>query len=157
MDKYKFFEPVRVRFVETDLQGHVFFGNYLVYFDEALTQYTHAIGFTYQDFLNAGVDFFYIHSECDYKSRAFFEEVLNIHARVGRVGHSSVTFEFQAIKAGNDELVATGNIVAVVVDPQSNKPTRVPDAFRQAVERYEAKGQSPIPNLQSPISNRSQS
>jgi acyl-CoA thioester hydrolase len=137
MDEYKFSEPVRVRFVETDLQGHVFFGNYLVYFDEALTQYTNAIGYTYQDFLNAGVDFFYIHSECDYRSRAFFEEVLNIHARVGQIGNSSVTFEFQAIKAKNDEWVATGKIVAVVVDPQTKKPVRVPDAFRQAVERFE--------------------
>ncbi len=137
MDKYKLFEPVRVRFAETDLQGHVFFGNYLVYFDEALTQYTNAIGFTYRDFLNAGVDFFYIHSECDYKSRAFFEEVLNIHVRVGQIGNSSVTFEFQAIKARNDELVATGKIVAVVVDPQTKKSVHVPDAFRQAVERFE--------------------
>ena len=31
MDKYKFFEPLRVRFAETDLQGHVFFGEYLTY------------------------------------------------------------------------------------------------------------------------------
>ncbi len=137
MEKYKFVEPVRVRFVETDLQGHVFFGNYLVYFDEALTQYTNAIGFTYQDFLNAGLDFFYIHSECDYKSRAFFLEVLDIHARVGQIGNSSVTFEFAAFKANNDELVATGKIVAVVVDPQTKKPVRVPDAFREAVEKYE--------------------
>ncbi len=137
MEKYKFFEPVRVRFVETDLQGHVFFGNYLIYFDEALTSYTHAIGFTYQAFLDAGYDFFYIHSECDYKSRAFFEEVLNIHARVGHIGNSSMTFEFAAIKAKNDELVATGKIVAVVIDPKTNKPAHVPDAFREAVTRYE--------------------
>ncbi len=137
MVKYKFFEPVRVRFVETDLQGHVFFGNYLVYFDEALTRYTHTIGFTYQEFLKAGFDFFYIHSECDYKSRAFFEEVLDIHARVGQIGNSSVTFEFAAIKAKNDEVVATGKIIAVVVDLKTNKPVRVPDAFREAVARYE--------------------
>ncbi len=138
MDKFKFYEAIRVRFVETDLQGHVFFGNYLVYFDEALTMYQHAIGCTYQEFLNAGVDFFYIHTECDFKSRAFFEEVLNVHARVGHIGNSSITFEFAAIKAKNDELVATGKIVAVTIDPQTKKPVRVPDMFREAVARYEA-------------------
>lgn len=137
MDKYKFFEPLRVRFAETDLQGHVFFGHYLTYFDEALTQYLRAIGFIYQDFINAGVDFFYIHSECDYKARAFFEDVLNVHARVGQIGNSSITFEFAAFKAHNDELVATGKIIAVVIDPQAKKPMRVPEVFREAVAKYE--------------------
>lgn len=138
MDKYRFFEPLRVRFAETDLQGHVFFGEYLTYFDEALTQYQHAIGCTYADLVAAGVDMFYIRSECDYKSRAFFEETLNVHARVGQIGNSSVTFEFAAFKAHNDELVATGKIIAVTIDPQTKKPVRVPDEFRGAVARYEA-------------------
>ena len=135
--KFKSFVPLRVRFAETDLQGHVFFGNYLTYFDEALTQYHHAIGCTFQDLLNAGVDMFYIRSECEYHSRAFFEEVLNVHARVGNIGNSSITFEFAAIKAHNDELVATGKIVAVIVDPKTKKPVRVPDMFREAVAKYE--------------------
>jgi acyl-CoA thioester hydrolase len=137
MDKYKFFEPIRVRFAETDLQGHVFFGNYLTYFDEALTRYHHVIGCTYQDLVASGVDLFYIRAECDFKARAFFEEILNVHARVGNIGHSSITFEFAAFKAHNDELVATGKIVAVVINPQTKKPVRVPDAFRQAVAKYE--------------------
>ncbi len=137
MLKFRFYEPLRVRFAETDQQGHVFFGHYLTYFDEALTQYQHAIGCTYQDLLDAGVDIFYIHAECDYQARAFFEEVLNVHARVGTIGNSSITFEFAAFKAHNDELVATGKIVAVVIDPQTKQPTRVPDMFREAVAKYE--------------------
>lgn len=138
MEDFRFFEPIRVRFAETDMQGHVFFGQYLTYFDEALTRYQHAIGYTYQDFLKAGVDFFYIHSECDYRSRAFFEQVLNIYARVGKIGNSSVTFEFAAVQAEGGEPVATGNIVAVVIDAETKKPTRVPDAFREIVARYES-------------------
>jgi acyl-CoA thioester hydrolase len=137
MTKYKFFIPLRVRFAETDAQGHVFFGHYLTYFDEALTQYQHAIGYTYQDFLDAGVDFFYIHAECDYQARAFFEQVLNVHTRVGNIGNSSITFEFAIHKAQNDELVATGKIVAVVIDLQTKKPVRVPEVFRQAVAKFE--------------------
>ncbi len=96
MEKFRFFTPLRVRFAETDMQGHVFFGQYLTYFDEALTQYQHAIGMTYADLLAAGVDMFYIRAECDYHSRAFFEETLNVHARVEKIGNSSVTFQFAA-------------------------------------------------------------
>ena len=135
--KYRFYEPLRVRFAETDLQGHVFFGHYLTYFDEALTSYLNAIGCTYQDMISAGVDMFYIRSECDYKARAFFEETLNVHARVGQIGNSSIPFEFAVFKARNDELVATGKIIAVTIDPQTTKPVRVPDLFRNAVTKYE--------------------
>ena len=109
MDAFKFKMPLRVRFVETDMQGHVFFGNYLIYFDEALTQYMHAIGCTFQDTLAAGADMFYIHSECDYQSRAFFEETLNIHARTEKIGNSSIAFEFAVVKedVGSDQLFNT--------------------------------------------------
>ena len=137
MEKFKFFEPLRVRFQDTDLQGHVYFGTLLTYFDEGLTGYMHALKCTYADLKNAGVDMFYIHTECDFKSEAFFEEVLNIHVRTGKLGNSSVTFEFAAFKVHNDELVATGNIIAVIVDPQTKKPVRVPEVFREAVAQYE--------------------
>lgn len=137
MDKYKFYLPLAVRFAETDLQGHVFFGHYLTYFDEALTGYMHAIGCTYKDLLEVGADLYYIHTECDFKSEAFFEEILDVHARIGKIGNSSITFEFAAIKARNDELVATGNIIAVTVDAKMKKPVRVPEEMRAAVARYE--------------------
>ncbi len=137
MDKYKFYLPLSVRFAETDLQGHVFFGHYLTYFDEALTGYMHAIGCTYKDLLDVGADLYYIHTECDFKSEAFFEEVLNVHARIGKIGNSSITFEFAAIKARNDEWVATGNIIAVTVDAKTKKPVKVPEEMRAAVARYE--------------------
>ncbi len=139
MEKYKFFESMRVRFAETDLQGHVFFGHYLTFFDEALTGYLGAIGFTYKDLNAAGVDMFYIRSECDYKSRAFFEDVLNVHACVGQIGNTSITFDFAAFKKQNDELVATGKIIAVTIDPKSKKPVRVPEVFRDAVAGFEGK------------------
>jgi acyl-CoA thioesterase FadM len=33
--------------------------------------------------------------------------------------------------------VTTGQIVAVVVDPETQKPVRVPEELRQAVRKYE--------------------
>ena len=48
--------PVKVRFNETDLQGHVNFGHYLFYFDAALIEYLAAIGYDFQALLADGVD-----------------------------------------------------------------------------------------------------
>jgi acyl-CoA thioester hydrolase len=133
----RFFAPIQVRYVETDMQGHVFFGHYFSYFDFALTEYLRAVGFGYNDFLNAGVDFFYVESNCRYKGRAFFEEMLHVHARVSKIGNTSFTFEFAVFEETTNRPISTGHIVAVAVDKESQKPIRVPDQFRKAVADFE--------------------
>lgn len=134
---YRFYHPVRVRYVEVDSQQHVFFGHYLTYFDVALGEYMKAIGHGYPGMVAASVDMFYAHAECDYKGRARFDDLLHVHARIGHIGNTSFTFEFAAHKQPDDELIATGKIVAVAVDVETGKPVRVPDQLREAVARFE--------------------
>jgi len=135
--KYKFYYPLRVRYNETDAQGHVFFGNYLNYFDLGLLEYTRAIGYTYSDMLAAGVDMFYVEASCQYKGRAYFDDLLHVHTRIGHIGNTSFSFEFAIYKPPADELIATGRITAVAVDAKTEQPIRVPDELRQAVARFE--------------------
>ena len=135
--KYRFYHPLRVRYNETDAQGHVFFGNYLNYFDIGLLEYTRAVGYTYQDMLASGVDMFYVDANCQYKGRAYFDDLLHVHTRIGHIGNSSFTFEFAIYKQPADELIATGKITAVAVDPGSAQPVRVPDELCEAVARFE--------------------
>ncbi len=135
--RYRFFHPIQVRYIETDQQGHVFFGHYLTYFDVALTEYLKAVDYGYRQFLQAGVDFFYVESLCQYHDRAFFDDILHIHARVVKIGNSSFTFEFGIFEAVSLRFVANGHLVAVAVDPSTSRPVRVPEGFRQAVARYE--------------------
>ena len=134
---YRFFHPVQVRYVETDQQGHVFFGHYFTYFDVALTEYLKAIGYGYDQFIGSGIDFFYVESLCQYRDRAFFDEVLHVHARIGKMGDTSFTFEFGIFESGSQRFVANGHIVAVAVDGKSRKPVPVPDGLREAVARFE--------------------
>ena len=136
--KYKFYYPLRVRYVETDAQRHVFFGHYLTYFDVGLTEYMRAIGYDYQkNMLVSGVDMFYVEASCQYKGRARFDDLLHVHTRIGHIGNTSFTFEFAIYKQPTDELIATGKIVAVAVDAKTEQPVRVPDELREAVARFE--------------------
>jgi acyl-CoA thioester hydrolase len=134
---YRFFQPIQVRYIETDQQGHVFFGHYLTYFDVALTEYLKAIGYSYDEFLQAGVDFYYVETLCQYHDRAFFDDILHVHARVGQIGNSSFTFEFAIFESMSQRFIANGHIVAVAVDRSTAKPTPVPDPLREAVARFE--------------------
>ena len=135
--RYKFYYPLRVRYTEVDVQRHVFFGNYLTYFDIALTEYTRAIGYYYPDMVASGVDMFYVEANCQYKGRAYFDDLLHVHTRIGHIGNTSLTFEFAIYKQPAGELIATGDIVAVAVDASTERPIRVPDELREAVARFE--------------------
>ena len=135
--RYKFYHPLRVRYVETDGQQRVFFGNYLTYFDVAMTEYMRAIGYTYPDMVAAGVDMFYVEAGCNYRAPARFDDLLHVHTRVDHIGNTSFSFEFAIYKQPDDELIVTGQIVAVMADVETEKPTRVPDALREAVARFE--------------------
>jgi acyl-CoA thioester hydrolase len=134
---YKFFTPVRVRFNETDLQGHVNFGHYLFYFDVGVTDYLMTIGYSYQHMQADHVDMLYLESHARYLSSSYFNETLNIHTRIGHIGNSSMRFEFQALAANDGRAVAEGHIVVVMIEHGTRKKIRVPDRIREAVARYE--------------------
>lgn len=135
--KFRFYYPIKVRYVETDAQGHVFFGHYYTYFDVAMMEYMRATGFSYQDLLDEKMDLLYVESLCRHQAPAYYDDVLNVHTRIGNIGDSSLTFEFSVYKEDSDQLVATGHIVAVNVDKDNRRPTRVPDALRSAVQEYQ--------------------
>jgi acyl-CoA thioester hydrolase len=136
--RYEFFHPLRVRYIEVDAQRHVFFSHYLNYFDVALVEYMRAIGNVYQEgMLASGVDMFYAAASCQYKGRARFDDLLHVHVRIGHIGNTSFTFEFAVYRQPADVLIATGEIVAVAVGAETEKPTRVPDVLREAVARFE--------------------
>ncbi|MFQ5435139.1 MAG: acyl-CoA thioesterase [Anaerolineae bacterium] len=135
--KYRYYFPIQVRYADTDAQGHVFFGNYLTYFDEASGGYFRAIGFPWQKLAEMGLDIFYVSANCQYKGSATFEDVLHVHARMAAIGNTSYTIACAIYKQGSDQLLAEGEITAVVVNPQTRQPTPVPDELRQAVAAYE--------------------
>lgn len=138
MDKrYKFFTPIQVRYVETDMQGHVFFGHYFTYFDAGLIEYLKAVGYTYNDFLNDGVDFFYVQADCQYKGRAFFDDTLHVHSRISNIGNTSFTFEFYIEEETGAREIATGHIVAVAIDKESREKVGVPERLKKAVADFE--------------------
>jgi acyl-CoA thioester hydrolase len=123
-----------VRYADTDAQGHVYFANYLTFFDEAFTGYLHAIGCAPKALLAAGVDVVYRDAQCEYLGRSRFEDRLAIGVRMERIGSTSFTTAYVA-RIG-DALVARGRLTNVCVDARSMNKVAVPDMLRDAVARY---------------------
>jgi acyl-CoA thioester hydrolase len=136
-EHFRFFHSLRVRWAEVDRQGIVFNGHYLTYFDVAITEYWRAIGYPYPDgLLRHGCDTFVKKATLEYHAPAEFDDLLDIAVRVARIGRSSMRFLLEIHRAG-DRLIE-GELIYVLADPASRKPTRVPDFLRAAIRTYEA-------------------
>lgn len=134
-DLYPFSTTIRVRFNETDAQGHVNFAWYLNYFDVALTEYLRSVGLSYQRMLDENMDMLYVDSHASYHAPAHFDDALRIHCCAGKVGNSSVRFDFQVFNETKNRLTAKGEITVVIADRKTFKKMRVPDQYRQALEK----------------------
>ena len=127
---------MRVRFRDTDMQGHVYFGNYFVFCDEALGAYMRAIGMPWQAMVKSGTDMFYVNASCDYLGSAKFEEDVHVETRISKVGSSSVTSTF-VIRNSQGDPLANASVTSVCVDAKTREKVRVPDRFREAVAAFE--------------------
>lgn len=137
-ETYRFFTTLRVRFNETDGQGHVNFAWYLNYFDVALIEYLRAIGYDYSQMLEDGFDMFYVDAHAAYLSPAYFDEVLRLHCRVGKIGNASMRFDFLVKGEQDGRMVSTGEIVVVLVDRLTKQKVSVPNHLRAAVNTYQS-------------------
>jgi acyl-CoA thioester hydrolase len=117
----------------------LYFSNYLTYFDEAHTAYLREIGFPWSKLVDTGLESYQVSAHCDFKGAAFFEDILHVHARMARIGESSYTIDCAIYKEDSDELIASGYVTAVIVNPDNRQPTRVPDEIRQAIAAYEGR------------------
>jgi len=134
---FQFFHPIRVRFAETDMQGHVFFGNYYTYLDVAAMEFLRAIGYGYHTMIAEGVDMVYASSRCDHVGRAFFDDTLYVYTRIDHIGNTSLRFAFDVREAQSRREVARGEIVAVMVDAKEMRPVPVPETLRKAIASFE--------------------
>ena len=87
---HSFSHRLRVRYADTDLQGHVYFGSYYTYLDEALMALLRQLGFSWQQLAARGLEFYYAESHCSYLAPCYAEEELDIQVGFDKLGSSSL-------------------------------------------------------------------
>jgi len=136
---FRFSYAMRVRFADTDLQGIVFNGNYLTYYDNAWTEYFRELGLTYNACLERGLDTVLARTTIEFKSPARFDDLLEVFVRVSHIGNTSIVFDFEIYPKGDERLVGTASSLYVCVDPKTLKKITAPDWLRSAVSKLEKK------------------
>ncbi len=130
----------KVRYSDTDCQGHVFNANYFVYFDDAITDCFEALGLGVAELAARGHLLVVVRAECDFRSSAEVGETLVTEVAVARLGTTSVTFALRITEQKTGRLLAEGREVYVVLDRATGRPTAVPPYLADAVAALDAPG-----------------
>lgn len=124
----------RVRFGETDLQGVVYYANYLLFAEVGRIAYLRELGIVYdRDMLAQDVDFTIGEARVRYQAPLRFDDEYDIKVRVGEIRHSSWTFEY-AIDRADGTHCADVSTIQVMIDHKTLRATRIPAGLRQTLE-----------------------
>lgn len=120
----------KVRYWDVDANGHVFNTRYLVYVDDALTDFLEESGLAFQEHEGDGFLMVIAHTSIDYRSEAVIGDTLATSIAVDRIGNTSIVFTFEIVEISANRPVASGEEVYVTVDLADRRPIRVPDPVR---------------------------
>jgi acyl-CoA thioester hydrolase len=132
---FKFSSYTRVGFSDTDAQGIVYYGRYLPYFDHARVEYSRHLGVL--DHELGDCEFVMRACEVLYEAPARFDDLLEVFVRTKRIGRTSITSEYTAVRVDDDVVMCTAEQTLVLVDLAERSPVPVPDSYRRVIEEFE--------------------
>lgn len=136
IEDFAFFHDHRVRWAEVDPQWIVFNPNYLVYADNAFTEYMRMIGFPYPAGLEAfGTDLFVVNASVDYLASARFDDELRIGVRVDRFGRTSMRLVVGVFR--DDQALVGIALTYVNATRDGGRPAPIPEPFIERVLAFE--------------------
>jgi acyl-CoA thioester hydrolase len=125
--EYAYSARTRVGFSDPDAQSVVYYGRYNPFFDVARTEYLRSLDLLHRD---VGGEFVMRANDVEYFAPARFDDELEIQIRVSRIGRTSMTFEFAALKLPERTLLATAHQTVVYIDRETRRPLPIPDEYR---------------------------
>ncbi len=124
---------LRVRYAETDQMGHAHHMHYLAWFELGRTELMRANGVSYAELEREGVLLPVARAGLEYRRGVGYDEAVAILTRVAEVRSRSVSFSYEARRAGDGELLATGSTTLLCTDADL-RPRRIPAHLVRALE-----------------------
>jgi YbgC/YbaW family acyl-CoA thioester hydrolase len=136
-ESWKYRIEERVRWGDVDAARIIFYGAYIRFFEFAETELFRAVGLPY------GVMFDELdiwlpraHLECDFRSGAQLDDLLEVCVYVGRVGTKSLRLDFEVRRKDEEQMVAEAHFVLVAVRRNTFESVPVPDELKRRLAPY---------------------
>jgi len=123
---------IRVRYQETDKMGIAYHGNYFTWMEVARIELLDSIGCPYKELEANGYLLPVIRCECEFKSPARFDDIIDIEVRMPKLDQVRLNLEYSLRKG--ETLLAMAKTTHAFVD-LSGRVVRPPDQFVQKVKK----------------------
>lgn len=134
---------------DLDPQGHVANHVYVAYLSEARARFMRAFDGGEAGFRPSVV----AEMRCRYRSPLLAWETFRVGVRIASFGRTSVGFAYE-VRSG-DRLVADGDSVEVLVDPDTRRPREIPAELRaRLAQRVAGAGERRVPPNTDPAEER---
>jgi acyl-CoA thioester hydrolase len=133
-DLYRFSTALEVRWRDVDALSHVNNAVYFNYLEQARLHYMDELGFLLPNSTDVGI--IIAEASCRFKSPLKLGEHVTIRARVSEFRRTSFIFEYR-IEGEDGRLAATARTVQVCYDYEDQRPSPIPDKWREAFIAYE--------------------
>jgi len=138
-DYQKFTIEERVRWGDVDAARIIFYGAYIHFFEFAETELFRAVGLHYGTmFDELGIWLPRVHLECDFRSAARLDDLLEVSVYVGRFGTKSMRLNFEVRRKNEADLIATAHFVLAAVKQDTFETIPIPNELRERLAPYNA-------------------
>ena len=132
---FAFRHRLSVRFRDCDAMGHVNHAVYFTYLEQCRLTFWRELTGTPSPHTRVII----ARAECDYRSPAHFGDELEVRLDIDAIGRSSFTLVYAIVKAGGEQLVATGRTVLVSYDYETGSSVPLPPATRLLLETTQSR------------------
>lgn len=131
----KFFCDVqlRVRYAETDKMGYVYYGNYLIYYEVARTEFLRLFGFSYKQFEDDGYLLPVAKASLNYLKPAKYDDLLKVRIYHKYFHEIKIEYDYEVYNQDN-QLINTGNTLLIFVDEKTRRPKQGPKYYTQKLK-----------------------
>ena len=109
---------IRVRYEETDAQGHVHHSNYLNYFEVARGEMLRESGRSYRELEDEGLFLVIVKASCEYKRGAKYDDLLTINTTLVKSKGASIMHRYE-IFCG-EVLICRGETTVASIDKEGS-------------------------------------
>ncbi len=120
---------IRVRYAEVDQMGSLHHSRYWVYFEMGRTELLRSQGVSYRQLEAAGVFLVVARCSAKYHAATRYDDVLTLTTRLVKMGQVKIDHEYELRRAGDGELLATGQTTLASVD-RKGKVIPIPEVIR---------------------------
>lgn len=136
LDKFHFSIPIKVRYSETDMSGHLNNVSYFIYFEQGRVDYAEHLQIREQLFNEKNISVV-ADLECKYLAQVLLHEPLKLWVRVAKIGRSSADYEYALVEANTGQLKAIGRGAMVYIDKQAGRSASLPEEVREKLKAFE--------------------